>query len=69
MTGPRWAVAACGTGGCVAVAYHIGRILVGDTKAVLDGPFLTFSPDEWAAFLADAKAGRFDLDRLTGEAP
>jgi hypothetical protein len=26
-----------------------------------DGPILTFTPDEWDAFLRGAKAGRFDL--------
>lgn len=46
-------------GNCVEVA------LVGDTVAVRDskdpnGPVLTFTRAEWAAFLAGAKDGEFD---------
>jgi Domain of unknown function (DUF397) len=37
-------------------------VVVRDSKNP-DGPALTFTPDEWAAFVAGAKNGEFD--RLT----
>jgi Domain of unknown function (DUF397) len=36
-----------------------GDVLVRDTKD-REGPVLRFTPAEWAAFLAGAKAGEFD---------
>ena len=35
------------------------RVLVRDSKNP-DGPVLTFTPDEWQAFLTGAQAGEFD---------
>ena len=51
----------CSEGGCVGVAIEPGgEVRVVDTKAD-DGPALTFTPAEWAAFVAGVKAGEFDL--------
>lgn len=49
-----------GNGGdCVEVASVDRAIAVRDSKDP-DGPRLAFPPDVWGAFLADAKAGRYD---------
>ncbi|MFD0656785.1 DUF397 domain-containing protein [Thermocatellispora tengchongensis] len=51
-----------GNGGqCVEVASNLpGVVAVRDSKDP-DGGKLFFSPDEWRAFLAGAKTGKFDL--------
>jgi hypothetical protein len=51
-----------GNGGdCVEVARNLsGAVAVRDSKDP-DGPKLTFTPDEWAAFTAGIKTGEFDL--------
>jgi hypothetical protein len=50
----------CHTGGCVGVAATPdGGVAVRDTKST-DGPVLTFTPDEWKAFIEGAVAGEFD---------
>lgn len=48
-------------GSCVEVA-HLpdGTTAVRDSKHP-DGPMLTFTPAEWAAFLGGVKAGEFDM--------
>jgi Domain of unknown function (DUF397) len=50
-----------GSGGnCVEVARNLpGIVAVRDSKDP-DGPTLIFSPTEWEAFTAGAKAGEFD---------
>src|ERR1700722_10757652 len=49
-----------GTGECVAIAQlPAGRVAMRDTKNP-SGPALTFSNAEWAAFVAQARAGEFD---------
>jgi Domain of unknown function (DUF397) len=49
-------------GNCVEVGeLRSGRIGVRDTKDNGAGPVLVFSGTEWAAFLAGAKAGKFDI--------
>ena len=48
-------------GACVEVRLADGQVQVRDTKAQGRGPILGFDPAGWAAFVADAKAGRFDL--------
>jgi hypothetical protein len=50
------------TGGqCVEVAANLpGMIAVRDSKNPA-GPALTFTPEEWRAFIAGASAGEFDL--------
>jgi len=47
-------------GGCVEIAASPGQVLVRDSKD-REGPVLSFSPDEWAAFTAGVRGGEFDL--------
>jgi hypothetical protein len=49
-----------GTSNCVEVALHGALVLVRDSKDPL-GPVLTFSKDEWDAFLAGVRRGEFHL--------
>jgi Domain of unknown function (DUF397) len=49
-----------GQGQCVEVARLEQAIAVRDSKDPA-GPVLTFTPDEWAAFIAGTKDGQFDL--------
>lgn len=35
------------------------------TKHLQHGTHITYSPDEWKAFLVAVRDGQFDLDRLT----
>lgn len=49
----------CQAGTCVEVAALGGGVGVRDSKDP-DGPTLWFSREEWAVFLAGAKAGQFD---------
>lgn len=53
----------CGPGAnqCVEVAIGANEIRVRDSKDRSTGPVLTFSRAEWAAFVAGAQAGEFDL--------
>jgi hypothetical protein len=54
----------CHTGGCVAVALlPDGTIGVRDSK-VTGGPVLTFTTEEWVAFLAGVADDEFDLTAL-----
>lgn len=50
-----------GNGGasCVEVADHDGMILVRDTKDHGRGPIHRYTPDEWRAFVADVRSGKF----------
>ncbi|NJC64612.1 DUF397 domain-containing protein [Planosporangium flavigriseum] len=58
----RWSTRSGGTGGqCVEIRRHDGQIQVRDSKANGTGPILTFTRDEWAAFLDGAREGEFDL--------
>lgn len=48
-------------GTCVEVASNLpGLVAVRDSNDP-DGPKLAFAPDEWAAFTAGIKAGKFAL--------
>lgn len=49
-----------GQGQCVEVAQLDQAVAVRDSKAPA-GPVLTFTPADWAAFVAGAKDGEFDL--------
>lgn len=67
MTAPEQAAAVWrtssrsnGQGQCVQVARLDQAVAVRDSKDPA-GPFLTFTPDEWAAFIGGAKDGEFDL--------
>lgn len=46
-------------GECVEVAQQDDAVLVRDSKD-RDGPVLTFTPAEWAAFLDGARKGEFE---------
>lgn len=48
-----------GGGNCVQVKSQDGMIVVGNSR-LMDGPFLAYTHDEWAAFLDGAKKGEFD---------
>lgn len=45
---------------CVEVAFTPEAIGVRDSKNT-NGPILTFTRDEWNAFVAGVKAGEFDI--------
>lgn len=58
---PNWRrSAACTTNSCVEVAFVVGAIGIRDSKRS-DSPVLSFTRDEWSAFVAGVKAGEFDL--------
>ena len=48
-------------GCCVEVRIDGDRIDIRDTKDAASGPVLSYTADEWKAFIAGAKAGEFDL--------
>jgi hypothetical protein len=48
-----------GDSNCVQVRSDDGMIVVGNSRFP-DGPFLSYTNDEWAAFLDGAKNGEFD---------
>jgi len=55
----------CSGGDCVVVhRTRSGNIRVASTRSSEARRAVTYTPDEWAAFIAGAKAGEFDLDRL-----
>ena len=64
--GPAWRKSShSGNNGgqCVEVALYAGNAsacLVRDSKDP-GGPVLTFTPDEWRAFIAGVRDGEFDL--------
>jgi hypothetical protein len=64
LTGAIWRKASfsSGNGGnCVEVARNLpGVVAVRDSKDPA-GPALTFTPDQWRAFLGGARTGRFKL--------
>ena len=54
----------CNFGGCVEVGRTPeGAVMVRDTKDRTQEP-LTFTDEEWIAFVAGVKAGEFDVDDL-----
>ncbi len=48
-----------GGGNCVQVKSKDGMIILGNSR-LADGPFLSYTRDEWVAFLDGAKKGEFD---------
>lgn len=52
-------MASGGEGDCVEVARLPEAVLVRESKDP-SGPMLSFSRDQWAAFLSDVKAGGHD---------
>jgi len=64
LTGAEWkkSTRSNGSGNCVEVATNLpGIVAVRDTKDNGIGPVLTFTPDEWKAFVGGTKGGEFDL--------
>jgi Domain of unknown function (DUF397) len=64
LTHAQWKTStrSSGNGQCVEVATNLtGVVAVRDTKDKGIGPVLTFTPDEWNAFIGGAKEGEFDL--------
>ena len=55
----------CGSAACVEVAEHEGAFLVRESNTD-DGPILTFTAEEWSAFVAGVTAGEFMPARATG---
>jgi hypothetical protein len=55
---------ASGTGSCVEVAVVDGSILVRNSRYPL-GSVLTFTCDEWAAFLEGVNNGELAFDQIT----
>ena len=49
----------CHSGGCVAVAVGVEEISVRSSFDP-DGPVLSFTREEWAAFVAGVRNGEFD---------
>jgi hypothetical protein len=47
-------------GQCVEVAATPGQVLIRDSKD-REGPVLVFTADEWHAFAASVRDGKFDL--------
>ena len=55
-----WLIATISGGGnCVQVKSEDGMVLIGNSR-LAGGPFLSYTRDEWAAFLDGAKKGEFD---------
>ena len=65
ISGLQWRKArrSCNNGACVEVAPVSGQILIRDSMD-RDGPVMQYPGHSWFRFLADAKVGRFDPDRL-----
>jgi hypothetical protein len=51
----------CADKNCVEVAVTPDAVGMRDSKDNGHGAVLTFTPDEWAAFLGAARKGEFDL--------
>ena len=57
---PEWRRSSlCVNAGCVEIGTVGGQVLVRDSKLAAS-PVLTYTRDEWRAFLAGVKAGEFD---------
>jgi Domain of unknown function (DUF397) len=50
----------CMNAGCVEVGAIEGLVVVRDSK-LESSPVLSYTPDEWQAFIAGVKAGEFDF--------
>lgn len=51
----------CDSSACVFVWFAGGKVFV---RGSGDGPVLTFTRNEWAAFIAGAQDGEFDLEEV-----
>lgn len=55
-----WRVALqCNGGSCIQVAATGNKIVIGDSKSP-GGPFLTYSQNEWIAFVEGVRRGDFN---------
>jgi len=59
----RKAKRSVGNGACVEVTRADRHVLVRDSRNP-DGPVVPYAGITWRAFVAGAKSGRFDLDRV-----
>lgn len=50
----------CGTGACVEIAHEDATVYMRDSMDP-SGPRLTFSREDWLAFLAGVRAGEYDV--------
>ena len=56
---PEWQKSSyCGSNACVEVAMTSESVLVRDSKTPQDAP-LSFTRDEWSAFVQGVRAGEF----------
>lgn len=49
------------SGNCVEVRRNTDQIQVRDTKAAGNGPVLSFTLQEWSAFVDGVKVGEFEI--------
>ena len=57
----RWRKSSfCGASACVEVSLSAGDVGVRDSKRA-DSPVLSFTRDEWNAFVLGVKSGEFDV--------
>jgi hypothetical protein len=61
----KWRTArrSAANGACVEVAPVSGQVLIRDSTD-RNGPVIRYSERSWCSFVASAKNGRFDPDRL-----
>lgn len=60
LTNLQWRVARlCHSGNCVTVAANDSTIVIGNSKDP-NGPVLSYSHDEWRAFVDGIRQGDFD---------
>lgn len=60
LSGRAWRITRdCDSGSCIRVAPHKVIIVIGDSKYP-DGPVLSYSHDEWFAFVKGIRQGDFD---------
>lgn len=57
---------ASGSGNCVEVAFDDESVLVRNSRDPV-GPVLSFSAEEWVAFLEGANKGEFAPDAASGD--
>ncbi|MEW9532731.1 DUF397 domain-containing protein [Microbispora sp. NPDC049125] len=51
----------CNGGNCVQVAFQAEWVALRDGKAGEKGPILTFTAEEWRAFVGGVRNGYFDM--------
>lgn len=57
-----WNSGQCDSGSCVAVKIGSAGVVVWDAKDTnVNGDLLVFNHEEWRAFIADVKEGKYDI--------